>query len=263
MEEVDFVIQDELAPYVNCIMIGESTDQNAQNNIPLYADGYPGIMFQQTKNGFYLLPREKKLSELFLFGQTLQPISLDVKGPYRYVVFQLYPFASKYLLGIDPKKLNDECYDLLTIDYLDIGFYLNQLVETQILSEQVKIISNLMLALIRANKMTRNNKVQQAISLILMYKGLIKIKELLAKIHVTERTLERNFMSEVGLSPIQFAKIVQFQCSLNYLSEARFEKLIDIGFESGFTDQSHFIRTFKKYTGQTPSYYLNHIHTSE
>ena len=76
---------------------------------------------------------------------------------------------------------------------------------------------------------------------------------------VTERTFERNFKSYVGLSPKQFAKIIQFQSSLNRLTKAKFQKLTDIGLESGFTDQSHFIRTFKSYTGQTPSFYSRNL----
>ena len=107
MKEIEFIIKHELQPFVNCIMTEESDAANSHTNIPLYADGYPGIMFQQSVNDFYLLPKKKKLSELFLFGQTLAPASLDVKGPYKFIVFQLYPFASKYLLGVDPKERRD------------------------------------------------------------------------------------------------------------------------------------------------------------
>ena len=104
-------------------MVRSSDCLDSHTNIPLYADGYPGIMFQQSANGFYLLPENKKLSELFLYGQTLKPVSLDVKGPYQFVVFQLFPFASKYLLDIEPKKLNDKCYDLLKLNHINMCYY--------------------------------------------------------------------------------------------------------------------------------------------
>ena len=229
-------------------MIGEDAKADSHTNIPLYADGYPGIMFQQSENGFFILPKEKQLSELFLYGQTINPISLDVKGPHNYVVVQLYPFASKYLLNVDPKALNDECYDLLQIQYLDIANYQKQLVQAGSLTEKVRIISNLMRALIRAHNVHENDQIQQAISIIIDTKGQIKVKELLQQLHLTERTFERNFKSHVGLSPKQFAKIIQFQSALNQLTATNFKKLTDVGFDNGFTDQSHFIRTFKNYT---------------
>ena len=257
--ETEFHIDEDISPYVNCIMFGENSRIDSHTNIPLYADGYPGIMFQQSKNGFYLLPKKKKLSELFLYGQTLDPISLDVLGPHNYVVVQLYPFASKYLLNIDPRELNDECFDLLQIKYIETENYRTQLRESNSLNEQVEIISNLMRELINSHNVNENDNIEKAISLILHSKGQIKIKELLKELPLTERTLERNFRAYVGLSPKQFSKIIQFQSSLNKLTEAKFQKLIDIGFESGFTDQSHFIRTFKSYTGQTPSFYYRNL----
>jgi AraC-like DNA-binding protein len=259
MKEIEFIVRKNLEPFINCVMVKESTDPNAHTNIPLYADGYPGIMFQQSENGFYLLPRKKRLSELFLYGQTLQPVSLDVKGPFKFVVFQLYPFASKYLLGVDPKKLNDECFDLLQLKHVDVATFRRNLISSHSLEEQVTLISDLMLELIESNRIAPDDRIQQAIALILKHRGQVKIKYLIEELHLTERTFERNFMGQIGLTPKQFAKIIQFQCSLNNLTEAHFNNLLEIGLDSGFSDQSHFIRAFKKYTGQTPSYYLRQM----
>lgn len=179
MKKVEFIIQNDLEPFVNCIMVEESHSANSHTNIPLYADGYPGIMFQQTVNGFYLHPKKKKLSELFLYSQTLDPVSLDVEGPYKFIVFQLYPFASKYLLGIDPKELNDDCYDLLKVEHIDVEAYRSELTNSDNLEEQVKIILDLMIQLIQSNKVPENDRIQQAIALILEHNGQIKVKELL------------------------------------------------------------------------------------
>lgn len=256
MNKINYKIDHQLMPFVNCIMEGESKAIDAHTNIPLYADGYPGIMFQQSNNGFYLLPKKKKLSELFLYGQTLDPVSLDVHGPYKFVVIQLYPFASKYLLNVDPKLLNDECYDLLTIQQVDTKNYHEQLKTAKSLEEQTQLLSQLVKALIAAQRVPQNDAIQKAIEIIIQHKGQIKIKEVLHQVYLTERTFERNFKAEVGLTPKQFARIIQFQFSLNQLNNSNISKLTAIGLDSGFADQSHFIRAFKKYTGQTPSFYL-------
>jgi AraC-like DNA-binding protein len=199
------------------------------------------------------------LSELFLYGQTLQPVSLDVKGSFKCVVFQLYPFASKYLLGVDPKELNDDCFDLLQLSHIDVETFRKKLICADNLEEQVEIISDLMLELIQSNRVMPDDKIQQAIALILKHDGQVTIKNLLEQLYLTERTFERKFMAQVGLAPKQFAKIVQFQSSLHQLTKTKFNKLVEIGLDSGFSDQSHFIRVFKKYTGQTPSFYLKQM----
>ena len=259
MEEIDFIVAKDLEPYINCVMVKECDDPESTYHLPLYADGYPGIMFQLSDNGFYLQPRNKRLSELFLYGQTLHPVALEAKGRFKFVVFQLYPFASRYLLGVDPKVLNDDCFDLLQLRHVDMEHYQNALHEAGSLEEKVEIISQLMRALIIHHQVPANDRIQQAISLILNQAGQISMKEVLDQIFLTERTFERNFMAQVGLSPKQFARIVQFQSSLHQLTKSNFDKLVEVGLDSGFADQSHFIRAFKKYTGQTPSYYLRQM----
>ena len=113
MIKVDFIIPQSLEPYVNCIMVDESDSPDAKTRIPLFADGYPGIMFLDSENNGYFEPKHKKLSDLFLYGQTVDPAALEFEGTFRFTVFQLYPFASRYLLGVDPKVLNDDCFDLM------------------------------------------------------------------------------------------------------------------------------------------------------
>ena len=239
-------------------MMGENFKKDIETSIPLYADGYPGIMFQQAENDFYLMPKRKKLSELFLYGQTIQPISLDTTGVYQYIVIQLYPFASKYLLDVDPKLLNDDCYDLLQIDYLEVNSFKELLVLNNDQDKRLGIIYELMRKLIQVNKQARNDCIEKAIKIIVEKKGKVKIKDVLNQVYMTERTLERQFKTSVGLTPKQFAKIIQFQTSLKKLTKEKYNSLIAIGIDSGFSDQSHFIRTFKSYTGKTPSYYLDH-----
>lgn len=262
MQKIDFIVKKDLEPFVNCIMIEKKDAEDAYTHMPLYADGYPGIMFQQSTNGFYRLPKRKLLSELFLYGQTLAPVALESKGKHQFVVIQLYPFASKYLLGVDPKILNDECFDLLQLSHIDAGGYKRRLEESSSLAEKIDIISDLMLALIKHHQLPPNDQIQAAISLILKKQGNVKITEILSQVYMSERTFERRFFAQVGLKPKQFAKIIQFQSSLHRLNEANFDKLVEVGIESGFSDQSHFIRAFKNYTSQTPSYYLKQIKSS-
>jgi AraC-like DNA-binding protein len=252
-------VDDDLLPYVNCIMTGESFDPQSNTKIPLYADGYPGIMYQKSENGFYLFPQNKKLSELFLYGQTLEPVSLEVTGLHKHIVVQLYPFASKYLLNVDPKKLNNDCYDLLNIEYFNIDDFRIKLANSTDTNEQIRIISDLMRQLIKTHKIRENDSVQNAISLIIKHKGRLKIKDLVERVFTTERTLERNFDTHIGLTPKQFSKIMQFQSAISNLTQSSYNSLISIGIDSGFSDQSHFIRTFKRYTGQTPSFYLKQL----
>jgi AraC-like DNA-binding protein len=245
-----------LGQYVNCVYIRESEDPKGHTNIPLYADGYPGIMFQEAAKGFYLLPRQKKLSRLFLFGQTITPVSLDVRGPFKYIVFQLYPFASKYLLGVNPRELNDDCFDLSLLQNVEINKFSAHLEKRKDTEGRMAIFTKLVRQLVEENLFAQDDRVQEAISIILDHNGQTTMREVRDQLSMTERTLERQFIAQVGLTPKQFAGIIQFQSSLKRLSDENYDHLTEVGFDAGFADQSHFIRAFKKYTGKTPSDFL-------
>ncbi|WP_354004835.1 helix-turn-helix domain-containing protein [Olivibacter sp. 47] len=93
---------------------------------------------------------------------------------------------------------------------------------------------------------------KQAIERIIQTNGQESIHAIASALYIHGRTLERRFIKETGLSPKQFAKIIQFQASFSQLALKDFKKMNEIVYENGFADQSHFIRVFKAFTGETP-----------
>jgi len=245
-----------LQPFVKEILFLEETDTNADHSLPIYADGFPGVMYSRTKHGVVLHPRNKRLSELFLFGQTIEPISLSTKGAYRYIVFRLYPFASRLLLGINPKELNDDCYDLLLLKNIDVQQTTDQLNQTDNLDRQINLISNLLTELVKHSSSNADFRIKLAVNTIINAKGNITIKKVREQLHISERTFERHFTKEIGVTPKQFAKIIQFNFSLNQLTEDDYISLTTLSYDRGFSDQSHFIKTFKRFTGKTPKEFI-------
>lgn len=239
-----------IAPFIKEIFLLES-ESSAQHNLPFYADGYPGIMYSETQDGVLMLPVNKVLPNFFLYGQTIEPIELQIKGKYKLIVFQLYPFATRLLLGIDPKKINDECYDLGQVKSIDTRKTVTQIISAKT-DKQIQIIASYILELVKQSSIDTDNSIKLAVSTIIKTKGTIQIKQLREQLFITERTFERRFAKEIGVTPKQFAKIIQFSFSINQIKESDYTKLINIAYENGFADQSHFIRTFKKYTGATP-----------
>ncbi|PBQ33276.1 AraC family transcriptional regulator [Sphingobacteriaceae bacterium] len=234
------------------IVLEEQVLQTKKTLLPFFADGYPGIVFLKTKKGACLFPKNKKLSDFFIYGQTVHPIEIEIEGSYKLIIFQLYPFAVKILFGVNPKELNDECYDLSQVSS-QVNAIAKKLAATTDSEEQKNQIAAFLSARIIESLDHTQQKIQLAVNLILNSQGKITIKSLCNNLHTTERTLQRHFLAYIGLSPKQFATIIQFQSSFNQLSDKAFTSLSEIVFDGGYADQSHFIRSFKKFTGKKPS----------
>ena len=199
------------------------------------------------------------MSDFYLYGQTIKPISLDTKGAFKLVGIRLYPFAVRILLGIDPKVLNDDCFDLKLIENVDTQSRLKNLQQTDKASDIVDILADYFNELLQNASINPDYRIKLAINLILKTNGIISIKEVRDRLYITERTLERHFLKEIGVTPKQFAKIIQFSSSLKQMTETDYYNLTEIGYDTGFADQSHFIRSFKRYTGKTPKEFQKQI----
>src|SRR5438552_11511568 len=102
-----------LQPFVQYIWVLEN-DHNDSSSItfnPL-PDGCPGIMFQQSQHGLFVDESNKQLSNIFLYGQTIQPAKIYSTGKFITIGICLYPNALQSVFGLDARELTGSCVDL-------------------------------------------------------------------------------------------------------------------------------------------------------
>jgi AraC-like DNA-binding protein len=85
-----------------------------------------------------------------------------------------------------------------------------------------------------------------------LQKGRLPIKDIAGKTNISERQLNRQFHTFLGVSPKEYARISRFLESLNALKRRGPDTLTGIAYESGYYDQAHFIRDCKAFAGLTP-----------
>lgn len=241
--------------FVKSILTFERTEKSGETILPFFADGYPGLIFHITPKGQWVQPHNKRMPASYIYGQTLTPIELHMKGSFRIVMFQLYPFVLSSFFNIDSKSLNNECFDLLKAP----GW---KTVEEKLFSlkergNEIEIIQAFLIQTFIHKKEQFDNTIVKALKLITANKAQIPVAELCDTLHVTVRTFERRFVKQVGISPRDFILITKFQQSLEQLTVKDYSKLSDIVYANGFSDQSHFIRVFKAFTGRTPKRFLS------
>lgn len=82
--------------------------------------------------------------------------------------------------------------------------------------------------------------------LIYTTNGAITVKELSEKVFWSSRQINRYFNQQFGLSLKTYCNILRFRASLNHIANG---KLFP---EENFTDQTHFIKEVKKFSGVVP-----------
>jgi AraC-like DNA-binding protein len=85
--------------------------------------------------------------------------------------------------------------------------------------------------------------------------GLLTIKMLSKEYGWNDKKTERLFLKYLGFTPTQFIKIIRFRKSVEKLF-AGYGNLTDLAYDSGYYDQSHFIKEFYRYAGNKPSDFL-------
>ena len=65
--------------------------------------------------------------------------------------------------------------------------------------------------------------------------------------------MERQFSKKIGFSPKFYARIVRFSHAMKMLRQNK--GVFDVIEDCGYTDQAHFIKEIRIFTGRTPKFY--------
>jgi len=93
-------------------------------------------------------------------------------------------------------------------------------------------------------------KFEKYISTEILKKGAMKDFNL--QLSITQKSFIQKFKKHYVLTPNQYAKLRQVNYAMQLLQNLQTENLIHVGLDAGFYDQSHFIKVFKKFCGETP-----------
>ncbi len=75
---------------------------------------------------------------------------------------------------------------------------------------------------------------------------------------VTERTLQRRFRHDVGISPKLMARIIRFRQAYRLLTGPAQPNPVRIAIRSGYYDQPHLINDFRRFAGESPGQFFRH-----
>lgn len=90
--------------------------------------------------------------------------------------------------------------------------------------------------------------------------GQVTIRSLAEEVGWSRKHLIVMFKEQIGLRPKTMSRILRFRSVCRRVLESRRVNWADLAMASGYSDQSHLIRDFRRLTGQSPIQYLRQWH---
>jgi AraC-like DNA-binding protein len=250
-----FIRQDpptHLAPFVKEFWIVENPDPAIirQKIVP---DGYEEIILHFGEPYRIQLYANWELQEKMLVsGQLRRYFFLENTGASGILGIKLMPGTIHAVFHQDMHLLVDRVPTLASITSLPLPDAVVK--EGLAHDERIHLAIQWLDGVISKTELHVRDRVVRAVGAILAKHGMMDMESLADYSGISRRHLEREFRKTIGLAPKYFSRVIQF----SYIFEAmqsNDQSWVDIALNSGYFDQSHFIRNFKAFTGESPAQY--------
>lgn len=253
MEYNTYPSHSELKALVKCYWTLEIPKEVPKGRQQVLSDGCMEMIFNLGDDIHRILPNDQYLLQpsSFIVGQINQPMWVEPTGKVASFAVRFHPGAFSYFTSVSMNDLADKDTPLKTLfeekKVIEIEQKIKNATDT---SKRILLLEDFLFSLLKEH-INIPDLVASTIDKILQTNGALSIKDTLQSDPGKRRSLERKFTTLVGTSPKQLCKAIRFQKTLKALLNDN-KTLTDIGYESEYYDQAHFIKDFKDFTGISP-----------
>lgn len=241
-----------LDPFIKAFVVVESNGTLVNRLLPdtsvVAAIRLQGLVHYQEENGNARLPvlsisGLRKSFKIAEYGKNSANILVQFKEGGAAAFFDL-PIHELFELNVGL----DQFFKASELMLLE-----EQLGAAKSIQSKVNVVQQFFMARVRNRK--SDLLIAHSVEKIKAARGLLSVKELSDNLYVSLDVFEKRFRKVVGTTPKQFADIVRMKALIGQGTING--QVLESALDAGFFDQSHFIRNFKKFTGQTPKEFFN------
>ncbi len=236
--------REELRPYVRYYWVLESDEPFSVLTFPI---GCPQMIFHR-RTPLFIPELSSRQNQFTISGQVNFPAHIASDGDTEMIVAVFYP----HTIGMFIDTLPSEFYNQEISGYAIGNKQLNLLAdrifdcadsETAITAMEQWLIS-------RITPSLNLERIEASLSALLRSPST-SVEKLAGIACLGMKQYSRLFREYVGIKPKEYGRIARFQRALRMMQLGS-RDYIGIAYANGYSDQSHFIRDFRQFSGMTP-----------
>lgn len=246
-----------LAQYVYCYYFFEGTNSDFKNVHYSFPHTYNAITIYS--NGSHQIEEEKIIINgndnsspfVILQGKRTKPLLVDLNGKFARITIIFKPlglnqFVNKplsKLMGTAPRVFSEWRGELY-------GQMLRNLFSDVVINHRIVCLEQFLLSILNPISLT---EIEISLFYLSDFNNEKSINEIATLAGIPLRSFNRHFKLHIGISPASYRQIARFRHSLeNKFFNNQFQKLINVAYQSNFSDQAHFNKLYKQLSGSNP-----------
>lgn len=193
-----------------------------------------------------------------IYGQMTSFGKVRVEGHVQLIFVIFTPLGLHAFLRMDAHSYTDKIIFMKNIEGVHVDELRNfQFKRQASIQTNISLLDQVLLRSFDLNSNTGDHSILiPLVQALLKTHGTISVYKLAEMAGVSTRTLELHFKKFIGLSPKTYCRIVRFNSLIQQLSETPQLDSYEWIEKYGYSDQSHFIKDFKDFTGMSPMKYF-------
>lgn len=249
-----------LAPYIkNYTLV--TIDRNLDNEV-FYPSGYVDLVINISEGeaATIINGKKKDTPAIELLGHLTLPTRLSVAKGTSILIARIYPHAGTLFFSDPLSEFTNYATDLYDVELKENRDLYDRIMEVDGLAAKIRVLETHFLQQLQKNQ-NRLKKVTLIKALsqqFLLEDQPLDLPTLAKNSGISERYIQKLYLTNVGISPSAFAGVRRFNKSLDLVLNTP-QSLTEIAYDCGYYDQAHFIKEFKKFTGIAPSVSRNSL----
>jgi AraC-like DNA-binding protein len=194
--------------------------------------------------------KEYHLSKAFINGFNTAPIELRLPDQQVFFGVQLQPLAVKKILGAPACEFSDIPVDVTLLDSTFNSLW-HRLAEQRDFKSRVDVVCSWI-----EKKLPGLHPQEKLLNdfLCVINQHDLSVKELASSLCYSPRHLSRKILEATGINTEEILLFKKYLHAVHLIHHSNLS-LTEIAYQSLFSDQSHFIKSFKAYAKMTPGDY--------